>query len=111
MEEKMEKAAILEKVKVLVEDEEKEDVLLFFVDRSMEMVKAYCYITEIPHELYGVCASIAAALWKGKEENIKSIQEGAISVTFQEGAYGYASEKELLEQFSYELNRYRRIGL
>lgn len=106
----MEKEDILGKMKLLMSHEEKDEVIEFFVDRSIEMVKAYCNILVIPNELYGTCASIAATLCKTKEESIKSIQEGLITLTFQENPHVYDSETEILKQFSQELKCWRRFG-
>ena len=85
----------------------------FAAERSVEMMKAYCNITELPEELMGVGVSLAGMILDSgaaatPSAQAKSIKEGDVSVTFAEGVNG-ADERELLGCFKAELDRYGRM--
>jgi len=82
----------------------------FAAERSLEMIRAYCSIKEVPEALLGVAVTMAGKMLdSGTAEasrQAKSIREGDVSVTFAEGT---DSEAELLGCFRAELDRYRRM--
>ena len=85
----------------------------FAAGRSVEMMEAYCNLTELPEELIGVGVTLAGMVLDSgaaatPSSKAKSIKEGDVSVTFAEGVNG-ADERELLGCFKAELDRYRRM--
>ena len=85
----------------------------FAAGRSVEMMKAYCNITELPEELMGVGVALAGMLLDSGAaatpfSKAKSIREGDVSVTFAEGVNG-ADEQEMLDCFKVELDQYRKM--
>ena len=83
----------------------------FAADRSVELMKAYCNCKELPEELLGVGVSLAGILLNSgsmTSEQVKSIHEGDVSVTFAENADG-TDTSNLLGRFQTELDRYRRM--
>ena len=85
----------------------------FAAGRSVEMMKAYCNITELPEELMGVGVSLAGMILDSgaaatPSARAKSIREGDVSVTFATGISG-EDEQEMLACFRTELDRYRRM--
>ena len=85
----------------------------FAAGRSVEMMKAYCNIVEVPEELTGVGVALAGMLLDSGAattpfSKAKSIREGDVSVTFAEGVNG-ADEQEMLVCFKVELDRYRKM--
>ena len=86
----------------------------FAAGRSVEMMQAYCNITEIPEGLLGVGVALAGMLLDSGAAAIpsskaKSIREGDVSVTFAEGG-NKADAQEMLGCFKVELDRYRQMG-
>ena len=82
----------------------------FAAGRSVEMIKAYCNIAEVPEELLGVSISLAEMVLDnaGGGAKTKSIREGDVSVTFAEGVSN-GDTQEMLSCFQMELDRYRRM--
>ena len=85
----------------------------FAAGHSVEMMKAYCNITELPEELMGVGVALAGMLLDSGAaatpfSKAKSIREGDVSVTFAEGVNG-ADEQEMLDCFKVELDQYRKM--
>ena len=85
----------------------------FAAGRSVEMMQAYCNLTELPEELIGVGVTLAGmVLDSGAAATLsaraKSIREGDVSVTFATGISG-EDEQEMLSCFRTELDRYRRM--
>ena len=82
----------------------------FAAGRSVEMIKAYCNIAEVPEELLGVSVSLAEMVLDdaGGSAKAKSIREGDVSVTFAEGVSN-GDTQEMLRCFQMELDRYRRM--
>lgn len=84
----------------------------FAAGRSVEMMLAYCRLTELPEELAGVGVLLAGMLLDSgaaatPSPKAKSIREGDVSVTFAEGMDG--TEEALLRCCRMELDRYRRM--
>lgn len=107
-----------EEIEQIAEEIEQIDkVLLFVSERSIEMVKGYCCIEEVPKELKNVCVEIAIMLLdngsyaqKGESTAIKSIQEGNVSITYQSEVSNWKEyKKALLEPFQEELNQFRKM--
>ncbi len=111
---------ICEKIKQLrkyndEQQSETDDVLLFACQRSMDIVKAYCNIQQIPNELENVCIEMSMLLFDNenyeqahKNTAIKTIQEGNVSITYQNQSNAWKdNKKELLKGFSEELDKFR----
>ncbi len=99
-----------------ISEEQNIDVaLLFACERSIEMVKNYCYIEQIPTELKNVCVEIALLLYdnggyQSKNTTLKSIKEGNVALTYQsESSAWKENKKTLLKEFSEELDRFRKL--
>ena len=85
----------------------------FAAGRSVEMMRAYCNIVEIPEELTGVGVALAGILLdRGAaatpSRTVKSMKEGDVSITFAEGM-NRADGQEMLDCFKVELDRYRKM--
>lgn len=99
------------------ETEQIDEILLFVSERSIEMVKGYCNIEEVPKELKNVCVEIAMLLYDnenyGEEEKsvrLKSITEGNVSVSYQSETSSWREEKNvLLKPFLEELDKFRKM--
>ena len=99
------------------QEEQTDEILLFASERSIEMVKGYCNIEQIPIELKNVCVEIAMLLYDnenyGEEEKsarLKSITEGNVSVSYQNEASSWKEQKSvLMKMFSEELNKFRKM--
>lgn len=99
------------------ETEQIDEILLFVSERSVEMVKGYCNIEEVPKELKNVCVEIAMLLYDnenyGEEEKsvrLKSITEGNVSVNYQSETSSWREQKNvLLKPFLEELDKFRKM--
>lgn len=99
------------------ETEQIDEILLFVSERSIEMVKGYCNIEEVPKELKNVCVEIAMLLYDnenyGEEEKsvrLKSITEGNVSVSYQSETSSWREQKNvLLKPFLEELDKFRKM--
>ena len=85
----------------------------FAAGRSVEMIKAYCNIAELPEKLIDVGVSLAGmVLDSGMAaepfSKAKSIKEGDVSITFAGDSNG-ADEQKMLGCFKVELDRYRQM--
>ena len=85
----------------------------FAAGRSVEMMRAYCNIVEIPEELTGVGVALAGMLLDSgaaatPSRKVKSMKEGDVSITFAEGMNG-ADGQEMLDCFKVELDQYRKM--
>lgn len=106
-----------QEIEKIENSEEIDEALLFASERSIDMVKGYCCVKEVPKELKNVCVEIGILLYDNegyeqKEQNrvLKSIQEGNVSVTYQsEGSNWKEYRKTLLDMFQEELNQFRRM--
>ena len=85
--------------------------------RSIDLMKAFCNIGEIPEELLGVGVSLAGWMLDsgmGAAESggtLRSIREGDISVHFTGSGIGTSmTESEMLAHFMVELERFRRMN-
>ncbi len=92
-------------------DLETEPILFFVCERSLEMVKNYCYIEQVPKELKNVCVEIALLLYdnggyQSKNTTLKSIKEGNVSVTYQSEASAWKENKKTLLE---ELDKFRKL--
>ncbi len=92
-------------------DLETEPILFFACERSLEMVKNYCYIEQVPKELKNVCVEIALLLYdnggyQSKNTTLKSIKEGNVSVTYQSEASAWKENKKTLLE---ELDKFRKL--
>ena len=109
------KEKILVKLQELrTEEKDSLAAMEFAAGRSVEMMKAYCNIAEIPEELMGVGVALAGKLLDGggtatPSAKAKSIKEGDVSVTFAEEAEG-TKEREMLRGFQVELDRFRKVS-
>lgn len=83
--------------------EEEEGLLAFAAERSVSMMQAYCNREDLPEELWSVGVALAERLLDAAED-VKSIKEGDVSITFAESR----AETELLADFRTELDRFRR---
>ena len=78
-------------------------------------MKAYCNIQQIPIALENVCIEMSMLLFDNenyeqshKNTAIKTIQEGNVSITYQnQGNAWKDNKKELLKGFSEELDKFR----
>lgn len=110
----------LEKLKLLlgVKNEEKDNILLFVLDKTQDMVCNYCNIEEVPKGLENVLLNMAVDLYRAEslgqeqaEGNVKSITEGDVTVLFASvSAISENSGMQFLKDYTAQLNRYRRLG-
>ena len=99
------------------EKEQTDEILLFVSERSIEMVKGYCNIEQLPKELKNVCVEIAMLLYENenygeeqKSTRLKSITEGNVSVSYQNEASSWREQKNILmKTFSEELDKFRKM--
>jgi len=100
-----------EKIVTKLAERRKDDLaaMEFAAGRSAEMMQAYCNLTELPEELVGVGVELAEMMLDGRTSSgVKSIREGDVSLTFEEGVSGEDAE-EMLVCFKVELDRCRRM--
>ena len=98
-------------------EEQTDEILLFVSERSIEMVKGYCNIEQLPKELKNVCVEIAMLLYDNenygeeqKSARLKSITEGNVSVSYQNEASSWREQKNILmKTFSEELDKFRKM--
>ena len=103
------KEKILTKLQELRKDETDDLAAMeFAAGRSVEMMKAYCNIDQLPEELLGVGVTLAGMLLDGNGADVKGIREGDVSVTFAEDISREDAQK-LLGCFRMELDRFRRM--
>lgn len=110
----------LEKLKLLlgVKSEEKDNILLFVLDKIQDMVCNYCNIDEVPKGLENVMLNMAVDLYRAEslgqeqaEGTVKSITEGDVTVSFASAsAISENSGMQFLKDYTAQLNRYRRLG-
>ncbi len=112
------KEKILAKLQELrsIDTEESLAAAEYAAGRSVDLMKAFCNIEEVPEELMGVGVSLAGWMLDcgmGATEsggNAKSIREGDISVSFAADGVGTnVTESEMLAHFMVELERFRRM--
>lgn len=110
----------LQKLKLLlgVKSEEKDNILLFVIDKVSDMVCNYCNIKQVPKGLENVMLNMAVDLYRAEslgqeraEGNVKSITEGDVTVSFASAsAISENSGMQFLKNYTAQLNRYRRLG-
>ena len=110
----------LEKLKLLlgVKSEEKDNILLFVIDKVSDMVCNYCNIKQVPKGLENVMLNMVVDLYRAEslgqeqaEGNVKSITEGDVTVSFASAsAISENSGMQFLKDYTAQLNRYRRLG-
>lgn len=107
----------LEKLKQLlgIEDDSKDFILEFAIERVENTIKNYCNIKEIPTELNNTVISMVMELYRaenfGSEEEgkeIKSIQVGDTTTTFETNKKIDMS-KELLKDYKAQLDPFRKL--
>ncbi len=88
-------------------------------ERSVSLMAAYCGTEELPEGLWRVGVSLALWIYDSMPMGnrtdgllgIRSIREGDTAVTFGETAFEVQrKEREMLEYFSVELDRVRKLG-
>ncbi len=110
----------LQKLKLLLglENDEKDNILLFVLDKIQDMVCNYCNIKQVPKGLENVMLNMAVDLYRAEslgqeqaEGNVKSITEGDVTVSFASAsAISENSGMQFLKDYTAQLNRYRRLG-
>ncbi len=97
------------------EENQKDMILYFAAERSVDMVKAYCAIENVPEVLKGVCVSIGLLLYdtenyeqRQQQGSLKSMRQGNVTVTYEQVQERFEKDKKkILEGFSEELNQFR----
>lgn len=88
-------------------------------ERSVSLMAAYCGTEELPEGLWRVGVSLALWIYDSAPmddgadgmRGIRSIREGDAAVTFGETAFEVQrKEREMLEYFSVELDRVRKLA-
>lgn len=107
----------LEKLKRLlgIEDDSKDFILEFAIERVEEVIKNYCNIKEIPTELNNTVISMTMELYRienfgseGEAKDIKSIQVGDTTTTF-ESKSNKDTSKELLKNYKAQIDPFRNL--
>ncbi len=109
----------LQKLKLLLglENDDKDELLLFVIDKVSDMVCNYCNIKQVPKGLENVMLNMAVDLYRAEslgqeqaEGNVKSITEGDVSVAFSSAsAISENSGMQFLKDYTAQLNRYRKL--
>lgn len=83
---------MLENIKLIlgIQDDSKDNIINYYINRYREKVLSYCHLRELPHELEGFIEekviNIVSAVVKNenitKEQKIKSIQRGDTRIEF-----------------------------
>lgn len=82
----------LERLRMLlgIEDNERDGLLFFLIDDTVDMILGYCRIEILPRQLESLVPVIAADSYRAKgygqtdaPEVVKSISEGERSITFE----------------------------
>ena len=107
------------KLKLLlgVENDEKDAILCFVLDKIQDMVCNYCNIEEVPKGLENVMLNMAVDLYRAEslgqetaEGTVKSITEGDVTVSFSSAsAVSENSGMQFLKGYTAQLNRYRKL--
>ena len=105
----------LEKLKLLlgVKNEEKDNILLFVLDKTQDMVCNYCNIEEVPKGLENVLLNMAVDLYRAEslgqeqaEGTVKSITEGDVTVSFASAsAISHNRGMQFLKNYTAQLKR------
>lgn len=109
----------LEKLKKLLgiplEDDSKDFLLEFTLEKTEDTIKNYCNIKEIPEELNNTVLSMAVDLYRnenlGFEESplgsVSSISEGDTTVSYKSSSNEF--KDTLIKDYKAQLNRYRKL--
>ncbi len=109
----------LQKLKLLLglENDDKDELLLFVIDKVSDMVCNYCNIKQVPKGLENVMLNMAVDLYRAEslgqeqaEGTVKSVTEGDVTVSFASAsAISENSGMQFLKDYTTQLNRYRRL--
>lgn len=91
-----------------------ESIIDLAILRAEYMVKNYCNIDSIPQELIYIVADIVTDIIKEKysikeSDNIKSIQQGDTTISFNSKEEVSISIEDIVRGYSRDLNKYRRL--
>ncbi len=110
----------LQKLKLLLglENDDKDELLLFVIDKVSDMVCNYCNIKQVPKGLEKVMLNMAVDLYRAEslgqeqaEGTVKSVTEGDVTVSFASAsAISENSGMQFLKDYTTQLNRYRKLG-
>jgi len=101
-----------------LENDEKDAILCFVLEKTQDMVCNYCNIQQIPERLENVLLNIAVDIYRAEslgqeqaEGNLKSITEGDVTVSFG-SAYSIAENPgmQFLKNYNAQLNKYRKFS-
>lgn len=114
----------LEKLKKLLgiplDDNSKDFLLEFTLDKARDMILNYCHISEVPQGLENIMIGIAMDLYRsenlGNEEkslgSISSISEGDTTVSYSSNNYNTAigaGGADFIKNYKIQLNKYRKL--
>ncbi|MEY8321981.1 phage head-tail connector protein [Lachnospiraceae bacterium 46-61] len=100
-----------------VKNDDSDEVLLFTINSTIDMICNYCRLQSIPEKLDNVVLNIAMDLYRSRnfeqqqiEGTVKSITEGDVSVAFDTTNCMNLSTSDILKNYKIQLDRYRRMG-
>ncbi len=95
------------------EEDKKDTILLFVLNKIENMILNYCNIEKVPKRLENVMLNMAVDLYRAEsfgqeqaEGSVKSITEGDISVSFDSAT---SENLGFLNNYTTQLNRYRKL--
>ncbi|MBE6871597.1 MAG: hypothetical protein E7491_06545 [Ruminococcaceae bacterium] len=71
------------------------------------IIKSYCNLDELPHELAPVTAAMASDIFDGAKNGVKAIKQGDTTVTYSDSS---AHMNTLLLPYLSVLRAYRRLS-
>lgn len=108
---------MIDKMKLLlgISGAESDELLQYVLDATVDMVKGYCNIDEIPTPLEKVIVRMAVDMWRiegygvtggtGNME-VKQIKRGDVTTSFE--AVGVNSD-DFIKAYTKQLNEYRKL--
>jgi len=100
-----------------VKNDDSDEVLLFTINSTIDMICSYCRLQYVPKQLDNVVLNIAMDLYRSRsfgqeqtEGTVKSITEGDVSVAFDTQNQKSLSSSDTLKNYKIQLDRYRRMG-
>ncbi|MBB6218664.1 hypothetical protein HNQ80_004838 [Anaerosolibacter carboniphilus] len=109
----------LEKLRKLlgINNDEKDFILEFSLERIADLIKDYCHIDEVPAGLNSVMLNMAVDMYRsenlGAEDTplgpITSIAEGNVSTSFANIKTSMTEGEKFLKNYTKQLNRYRKL--
>ena len=100
-----------------VKNDDNDEILLFTINSTIDIICNYCRFQNVPKELDNVVLNIAMDLYRSRnfgqqqiEGTVKSITEGDVSVAFDTGNCMNLSTSDILKNYKIQLDRYRRMG-